>query len=103
VRIVDAKGKIVREAKVASDPAPLIRWLKSQGVDLARIGLEAGPLSQWLYAAMKAAGLQVELLETRHVRAADAGLLAALPSSCGLAGSGPCIANPQQRRTCARF
>ena len=35
---------------------------------LERIGLEAGPLSQWLYAAMKEAGLAVELLETRHVR-----------------------------------
>jgi transposase len=31
-------------------------------------GLEAGPLSQWLYAAMRQAGLAVELLETRHVR-----------------------------------
>jgi transposase len=30
--------------------------------------LEAGPLSQWLYMAMKQAGLAVELLETRHVR-----------------------------------
>jgi transposase len=34
-----------------------------------RIGLEAGPLSQRLYAGMKQAGL-VELLETRHVRTA---------------------------------
>jgi transposase len=34
---------------------------------IARIGFEAGPLSQWLYAAMKQAGLAVELLETRHV------------------------------------
>jgi transposase len=34
---------------------------------VVRIGLEAGPLSQWLYAAMKEAGLAVELLETRHV------------------------------------
>ena len=40
------------------------------GLDLARIGLEAGPLSQWLYAAMREAGLAVELLETRHVRKA---------------------------------
>jgi transposase len=38
------------------------------GFGLARIGLEAGPLSQWLYAAMREAGLAVELLETRHVR-----------------------------------
>jgi hypothetical protein len=47
VCIVDAKGKIVREAKVASEPGPLVRWFSSQGVALARIGLEAGPLSQW--------------------------------------------------------
>jgi transposase len=39
-------------------------------VDVARIGLEAGPLPQWLYAAMRQAGLAVELPETRHVRAA---------------------------------
>jgi transposase len=35
---------------------------------LERVGLEAGPLSQWLFAGMKQAGLAVELLETRHVR-----------------------------------
>jgi transposase len=67
VCVVDANGKIVREAKVASEPEALIGWFRSLGFDLARIGLEAGPLSQWLYAAMKKAGLAVELLETRHV------------------------------------
>ena len=67
VCVVDAKGEIVREAKVASEPEALIAWFHSLGSDLARIGLEAGPLSQWLYAAMKKAGLAVELLETRHV------------------------------------
>jgi transposase len=67
VCVVDANGKIVRETKVASEPAALIGWFRSLGFDLARIGLEAGPLSQWLYAAMKQAGLAVELLETRHV------------------------------------
>lgn len=66
VCVVDVKGKIVREAKVASEPEALIAWFRSLGFDLARIGLEAGPLSQWLYAAMKQAGLMVELLETRH-------------------------------------
>jgi transposase len=67
VCVVDANGKIVREVKVASEPAALIGWFRSLGFDLTRIGLEAGPLSQWLYAAMKQAGLAVELLETRHV------------------------------------
>ncbi len=68
--IVDGAGKLAREAKIASEPAALIGWFGSLGRDLARIGLEAGPLSQWLYAAMKEAGLAVELLETRHVCAA---------------------------------
>lgn len=68
VCVVDASGKIVREAKVASEPEALIAWFGSLGFALERIGLEAGPLSQWLYAALRAAGLAVELLETRHVR-----------------------------------
>lgn len=70
VCVVDADGQIVREAKVASEPEALISWFGSLGLQLTRIGLEAGPLSQWLYAAMRAAGLAVELLETRHVRTA---------------------------------
>jgi transposase len=68
VCVIDANGKIVREGKVASEPEALIAWLGSLGVSLTRIGLEAGPLSQWLYAGMRQAGLAVELLETRHVR-----------------------------------
>jgi transposase len=68
VCVVDANGKIVREGKVPSEPDALISWFRSLGLELSRIGLEAGPLSQWLYAAMKQVGLVVELLETRHVR-----------------------------------
>jgi transposase len=70
VCIVEATGKIVREDKVASEPEALIAWFGSLGFGLERIGLEAGPLSQWLFAAMQRAGLVVELLETRHVRKA---------------------------------
>src|ERR1700689_4185748 len=68
VCVMDGSGKFVREAKVASEPEALIGWFGLLGLGLERIGLEAGPLSQWLYAAMKEAGLAVELLETRHVR-----------------------------------
>src|ERR1700730_8614685 len=68
VCVVNANGKIVREGKVLSEPDTLISWFRSLGLELSRVGLEAGPLSQWLYAAMKQAGLVVELLETRHVR-----------------------------------
>ena len=68
--VVDANGKVVREGKVASEPDALIAWLKELKLELTRIGLEAGPLSQWLFAAMRQAGFAVELLETRHVCAA---------------------------------
>ena len=68
VCVVEAGGRIVREAKVASEPDALIAWFGKLAVKISRIGLEAGPLSQWLYAGMREAGLPVELLETRHVR-----------------------------------
>ncbi|MEA2738640.1 MAG: transposase [Acetobacteraceae bacterium] len=75
--VVDATGRVVREAKIASEPEALTAWLQNLGdrageggLEIVRIGLEAGPLSQWLYAGMKQAGLPAELLETRHVRTA---------------------------------
>lgn len=70
VCVVDANGKIVREAKVASAPEVLTRFFRDLGLGLTRIGLEAGPLSQWLHAGLVAAGFAVVLLETRHVKAA---------------------------------
>lgn len=70
VCVVDNKGKIIREAKVLSDPDALVQFLLELDLLLTRIGLEAGPLSQWLYAGMVKAGLPVVLLETRHVKAA---------------------------------
>lgn len=66
--VVDGQGKIHKETKALSEPDALIAWFVAYGAPMTRIGLEAGPLSQWLYAGMKAAGLPVELLETRHVR-----------------------------------
>jgi transposase len=70
VCVVDSGRRIVREAKVASEPEALIAWFAGFGFGFARVGLEAGPLSQWLYAGLREAGLAVELLETRHVHAA---------------------------------
>jgi hypothetical protein len=66
--VVDGAGKIIREQRIASEPEALIAWFRGLGFGLERIGLKAGPMSQWLHAAMRAAGLAVELLETRHVR-----------------------------------
>jgi len=69
VCVVDETGKIVREVKVASEPQGLIAVLANPAYHFKRIGLEAGPLSQWLYSALAEAGLPVICVETRHMRA----------------------------------
>src|SRR5260370_11242835 len=66
VCVVDASGKVVREARVVSEPEALVGWFGSLGFELARIGLEAGPPSQWVYAALKQTRLAVERLATRQ-------------------------------------
>jgi transposase len=70
VCVVDGKGKIVREAKAASEPEALRDLISGLGLPVARIGMEAGPLSQWLREGLVAGGFEVVLLETRHVKAA---------------------------------
>jgi transposase len=67
--IVDDAGRIVRETKVASEPDALLAVLKNTAYRFKRIGLEAGPLSQWLYSALGEANLPVMCVETRHMRA----------------------------------
>src|SRR6201981_4192070 len=70
VCIVDDAGKIVREARVASAPEALLQVLTNTIDRFKRVGLEAGPLSQWLYSVLAEAGLPVICVETRHMRAA---------------------------------
>lgn len=67
--IVDEGGQIFRELKVASHPEDLARALSAIGGHVERIGLEAGPLSQWLFEGLARAGLPVICIETRHAKA----------------------------------
>ena len=69
VCIVDEAGKIIREVKVASEPDALLAVLNNLAYHFKRIGLEAGPLSQWLFSALAEADLPVICVETRHMRA----------------------------------
>ena len=69
VCIVDETGKIVREVKVTSEPEALLAVLKNPAYHFKRIGLEAGPLSQWLFSAVAEAELPVVCVETRHMQA----------------------------------
>lgn len=69
VCVIDGEGGIIREAKVLSEPAALVRFFADLGCDVTRLGLEAGPLSQWLYEGLAEAGLPVVCVETRHLKA----------------------------------
>jgi transposase len=67
--IVDETGAVCRELKVQSHPDDLARALKNPAWRLARVGLEAGPLSQWLFSGLAEAGLPAICIETRHAKA----------------------------------
>ena len=66
---MDDTGRIVREVKVASEPEALLKVLGNPTYHFKRIGLEAGPLSQWLFSALAGAELPVICVETRHMQA----------------------------------
>ena len=103
VFLVDARGTIVSEVKVASEPEALIRFLRAQEHEIGRVGLEAGPLSQWLHAGLVAAGFETVLLETRHVKAALSAMTVKTDRRdargiAGSAGTGGCTRSPRALR-----
>ena len=75
VCVVSEHGKIVKEAQVASEPETIVRFAQALEGTIATMGLEAGPLSQWLHRGLTEAGLDVVLMETRQVK----GALKAMP------------------------
>jgi transposase len=72
--IVDEDGTVVREGKAASEPDDLVGWLVAEELPIARVGLEAGPLSPWLHAGLQAAGLPAICIETRRMKGATAAM-----------------------------
>ncbi len=68
VCVVDEAGKVMFEQKVASEPDDIVVLLTSIGMDYSRIGIEAGPLSQWLVNGLAEAGRPVICVETRHMK-----------------------------------
>ena len=68
--IVDGSGRIVKEARAASEPTALIAALREIALPLERIGLEACSLTAWLHDELRAAGLSAICIETRQANAA---------------------------------
>ena len=69
VCVVDEVGKVLCERKVQTEPEDIAVLLTSIGGDYVRIGIEAGPLSQWLVNGLTKADLPVVCVETRHMKA----------------------------------
>jgi len=69
VCVVDDTGRIVKEARVASEPQALIAALLAFGLPLERVGLEACSLTAWLHDEIRAAGLPAICIETRQANA----------------------------------
>ena len=70
VCVVDETGKLLKEARVPTEPEAIACLLAKSGFACKRVGLEAGPMSQWLYAELAAAGLPVICVEAQHMRSA---------------------------------
>src|ERR1700686_5037074 len=69
VCVVDDAGKVLCERKVPTEPDDIAVLLTSVGGEYVRVGIEAGPLSQWLVNGLAEAGLPVVCVETRHMKA----------------------------------
>lgn len=74
VCVINAEGSLVKEVKVATDPHSIVASLLELEGAFERVGLEAGPLSQWLFFGLKDAGLPAYCIETRHSKAAIAAM-----------------------------
>src|SRR5262245_50408464 len=70
VCVIDEEGRIAAEGKVTSEPEAIAKMLLALEGSLERVGLEAGPLQQWLYFGLLDAGFPVFCIETRHAKAA---------------------------------
>lgn len=68
--VVDGAGRIVKEARAASEPDALAAALNQLDLSLERIGLEACSLTAWLHDGLRAAGLAAICIETRQANAA---------------------------------
>lgn len=70
VCLMDQEGEIQHEAMVPTDPGSLAQYLGESGLSFKRIGMEACPLSQWLFDGLVNEGFPAICVEIRHLQAA---------------------------------
>ncbi|MFN7176642.1 MAG: transposase [Thermaurantiacus sp.] len=68
--VVDSDARVVHERKLSSDPEEIAQHILMLEFPIARVGLEAGMLSQFIYGRLAEANIPVICVETRHMKAA---------------------------------
>lgn len=68
--VLDSTGSVVWEGKAETAPLALLRALHRWAPEAVRVGLESGPLSTWLWHALRSAGISVICIDARHAKAA---------------------------------
>ena len=66
VCIVEAKGKVVWEGKVLCEGPALIAALAPYRKKIKSVGIEAGPLSEWLFGILTECHFNAVCIEARH-------------------------------------
>ncbi len=80
--VMDHDGHLVREVEAPTCPDALAEALRAYRDRLERIGLEAGPMSEWLVRGLAGHGVEAVLMETRQAHKA----LSAMPVKMGCPG-----------------
>lgn len=74
--VVGQDGTLLAEAKVATCPDAIARWLSERSFSLERIGMETGPLAVWLWNALTERQLPIVCIDARHAN----GVLKMMPN-----------------------
>ena len=67
--VVNQTGSIVQEGVVDSDPEAIASFVRSRAPGAARIGIETGPTTTWLWTELNRLGLPVICIDARHAKA----------------------------------
>src|SRR5215472_9159750 len=70
LHVLDEAGHRVWRGRCATDPTAIAATVRRYAPSAARIGLETGPLTTWLWTALTAEGLPVVCLDARHAKKA---------------------------------